>query len=211
MKTKIATAVTAFLVLTTPAFAHPGHGESLSFSLGFVHPLSGIDHILAMIAVGLFAVQLGGRAPWTLPAAFIAAMIAGGAMGNAAMALPLAEPGIALSVIAMGLLIALGLKPPTKIAAVLVAVFAVCHGHAHGREIGESVSFLPFAAGFVAATALLHLTGIIVGQSLNRLQHGQVLSRAAGVASAAAGARTSDRLSRFAGGDVCNDHSRYGE
>ena len=119
MKTKIATAVTAFMVLTTPAFAHPGYGENLSFSLGFAHPLSGIDHILAMIAVGLFAVQLGGRALWTLPAAFIAAMIAGGAMSNAAMALSLAEPGIALSVIAMGLLIAFGLKLPTKIAATL--------------------------------------------------------------------------------------------
>lgn len=184
---RLAIAVTASLLLATPALAHPGHDGGFGLIQGFGHPLNGVDHVLAMIAVGLYAAQLGGRALWTLPAAFVAAMIAGGIMGNAAMSLPLTEPGIAFSVIAMGLLIGLGLKLPTTYATALVAVFAVFHGHAHGREIGEASSFIPFAAGFVAATSLLHLTGIIVGQSLKRLQHRQVLSRSAGAASAATG------------------------
>ena len=185
--TRLAIAATASLFLATPALAHPGHGEGLSLLHGFAHPLTGMDHALAMIAVGLYAAQLGGRALWILPAAFVAAMIAGGIMGNAAIPLPLIEPGIALSIIAMGLLIGLGFKLPTRYATALVAVFAVCHGHAHGREIGETISFLPFVVGFVGATALLHLTGIFIGQSLRQHRHGAVLGSAAGFASAATG------------------------
>ena len=171
------------------ALAHPGHGDALGLTHGFMHPLSGLDHVLAMIAVGLYAAQLGGRAVWLLPAAFMVAMIGGGALGYAGIPVPMVEQGIALSVIVMGAAIALGLKLPTIAGMALVATFAIFHGHAHGSEGAGVAAFLPYAFGFISATFLLHITGIVLGVSINRLEQNRALSveRAAGVAGALAG------------------------
>ncbi len=175
--------------LATPALAHTGAGPAHDLTHGFLHPLSGVDHILAMVAVGLYAAQLGKRSLWLLPAAFVGTMMAGGVAGYTGVGLPMVEQGIALSVIAMGVLIAAGLRLPALAATALVAMFALAHGHAHGSEGAALAAFLPYAAGFVAATALLHGAGIAAGLALDRLGAlpAMVLKRAAGVAGALAG------------------------
>jgi urease accessory protein len=176
-----------------PAFAHtgvsPAHDLTHGFANGFWHPLMGLDHILAMVAVGLYAAQLGGRSLWLLPAVFVGTMVVGGLLGYAGMALPMVEQAIALSVIAMGALIALGLRLPAAAATTLVAVFALAHGHAHGSEAAEIASFLSYAAGFVAATLVLHAAGISLGFGLDRLgtMPAAVMKRVAGAAGAVAG------------------------
>ncbi len=189
VSTQTVLAVTVSMVLATPALAHTGHGDALGLAHGFMHPLSGLDHILAMLAVGLYATQLSGRALWMLPAAFMSAMIAGGAMGYSGIVIPVVEQGIALSVIVMGALIALGLKMPAIAGMSLVAMFAVFHGHAHGSEGAEVAFFSLYAAGFVTATFLVHLTGIALGLGLKTLEQNQalLLRRAAGSAGAMAG------------------------
>jgi len=146
----------AALIAIAPmaAMAHTGTGGTIALTHGFLHPLGGLDHVLAMVAVGVFAAQLGGRALWAVPVAFLLAMVAGGALGYSGMALPMVEPGIALSVIVMGVAVAAGLRLPVAPAMALVAVFAVFHGHAHGAEGAGAGSFAGYAAGFVAATAL---------------------------------------------------------
>jgi urease accessory protein len=172
-----------------PAFAHTGVSPAHDFAHGFLHPLSGLDHMLAMVAVGLYAAHLGGRSRWLLPAAFVSTMLAGGLAGYAGVRPPLVEPAVALSVIAMGTAIALGARLPTLAATVLVAVFAVAHGHAHGSEGAAVASFLTYAAGFAAATALLHAAGIAAGLALDRLGKlpATVLKRAAGVSGVVTG------------------------
>jgi urease accessory protein len=172
-----------------PALAHTGVGPTHELSQGFLHPLGGLDHVLAMVAVGLYAAQLGGRSLWLLPAAFVAAMIAGGLLGYVGVPVPMVEQGIGLSVVAMGLAIALGLRLPAVAAVILVGAFALVHGHAHGSEGAELASFLSYAAGFVAATAILHAAGIALGLALDRLdtRPATVFKRAAGVAGALAG------------------------
>lgn len=151
-----------------PASAHPGHGEGMTFLAGLGHPIGGLDHILVMVAVGIFAASLGGRALWLVPAAFVAAMVGGGLLGYSGFAVPLVEPAIAVSVLAMGLAVALGLKLPTAAAMGLVAIFALFHGHAHGSEGAALASFMPYAIGFVIATAALHVAGIGLGVGLDR-------------------------------------------
>jgi urease accessory protein len=172
-----------------PAFAHTGAGASHDLAHGFLHPLSGLDHILAMVAVGLYAAHLGGRSLWLLPAAFVATMVAGGLLGWTGFPLPMVEQGIGLSVIVMGAVIALGVRLPAAAATALVTAFALVHGHAHGSEAVQLVAFLPYALGFVAATALLHAAGIAAGLALDRLGAlpAAVLKRAAGAAGALAG------------------------
>jgi urease accessory protein len=179
----------AATLAATPALAHTGVSPVDDLAHGFLHPLSGLDHMLAMVAVGLYAAHLGGRGLWLLPAAFVGAMLAGGLIGYAGVALPMVEPAIALSVVAMGAAIALGACLPTLAATVLVAAFAVAHGHAHGGEGGVAAAFLPYAAGFVAATALLHAAGIAAGLALDRLgpMPATVLKRVAGGAGVVAG------------------------
>jgi urease accessory protein len=169
----LALAVPFTVLFASAAFAHPGHGGATDMSNGFMHPLSGLDHILAMIAVGLYAAQLGGRSTWMLPAAFVSAMIAGGAMGYAGLSIPMVEQGIALSVIVMGVAIALGLKMPADAGMALVAGFAIFHGHAHGSEGAEAASFAPYAAGFIATTVLLHAVGVMLGRAIDRLEASQ--------------------------------------
>lgn len=156
-------------VLPVAAMAHTGAGAHGDAMQGFFHPLTGADHVLAMVAVGVFAAQLGGRALWAVPVAFVLAMVAGGAAGYEGAALPMVEQGIALSVIVMGVAVALGVRLPTVAAMTLVGLFALFHGHAHGAEGSGAVSFLGYAAGFVLATSLLHGAGVLLGLGLDRL------------------------------------------
>ena len=135
------------------------------FASGFAHPLFGLDHLLAMVAVGLLSVQIGGRAIWLVPAAFVVVIAAGGALGLAGVPLPQVEGVIALSVVALGLAIAAERAWPTGVAMLFVAVFAVFHGHAHGAEIPGLADPLAYVAGFMTATALLHLTGVGIGEA----------------------------------------------
>jgi len=159
----------ALLLAPSLAFAHPGHGEDGGLIAGFLHPLSGLDHLLAMTAVGLFAAHLGGRALWAVPAAFVAVMALGGICGFAGLSLPFAETAIALSVAVFGLLIFSGIAPPVGAAMTLVGLFAFFHGHAHGAEMPANASWLVYGIGFTTATALLHGFGIALGLSIRWL------------------------------------------
>jgi len=163
------TAVLAILfgLAATPALAHVGVGDHFSFMHGFQHPLGGLDHLAAMIAVGLWGAIAGGRRVWIWPLAFVATMIVGGLLGRAGVALPMVEPAIALSVIILGLLVAATVRVPVALGAAIVAVFAIFHGHAHGAEAPET-GWLGYAAGFIIATALLHAVGIGVARLLER-------------------------------------------
>ena len=184
---KIFFSAAAALLVATPALAHVGAGPAGGFGNGLLHPLGGIDHLCAMIAVGLWAAQQGKRALWAAPLAFISMMALGGALGMAGVSLPFAEQGIAASVLVLGILIAAAVRLPLAAGVLLVAAFAVFHGHAHGAEMPRTVSGLAYGAGFIAATALLHLCGIAIGLSLKKLDKPRVL-RFAGAAVATCGA-----------------------
>lgn len=145
------------------AFAHPGHSLGGGLQEGFLHPFTGLDHLLAMVAVGLWAGQLGKTANWTLPVVFPLVMALGAALGFAGIVLPAVESGIAVSVLVLGLLVGTQLRLPLGAAAPLVAVFALCHGYAHGAEIPAAASPISYVAGFLIATALLHLAGLGLG------------------------------------------------
>jgi urease accessory protein len=175
----------ALLLTPALAFAHPGH-DGAGMLAGFEHPLTGVDHLLAMVAVGLWAAQQQGNARWALPLTFVASMLVGGLLGFAGLQLPLVETGIALSVLALGLLVALAVRPPMALAVGLTALFALTHGVAHGLELPELASPWTFAAGFVAATAALHAAGYAVARLLPRAA--APLVRLAGFGSAVAGA-----------------------
>lgn len=152
------------------AVAHAGHGEVAGGLLaGMLHPLSGIDHIIAMVAVGIWAAQLGARAIRVLPLTFLLLMAAGGALG--ALQVPLAgvEIGIAVSAVTLGVLVAFSVRLPLAAAGALVAAFALCHGHAHGAELPESVNAFAYATGFIMATAVLHMLGIALGATRRRV------------------------------------------
>jgi len=159
-------------------FAHPGVHED-GFTAGAGHPLSGLDHILAMLAVGLWAFQLTGRARWLLPLVFVGTMIAGGALGISGVAIPLVENGIVASVLVLGLLTACAPKPSLRIAVPIVALCALFHGHAHGAELPEGASGLSYAAGFVLSTTLLHLSGLALAFAAALIQYAK-LARVAG-------------------------------
>jgi urease accessory protein len=178
------------LVFPTAAFAHTGVGDTHGFVHGFMHPLSGIDHILAMVAVGLFAAQLGGRALWLVPASFIGTMALAGAAGAVGIQLPFVEVGIAVSIITLGLIVAFGAKPPVAVAMGLVAFFAIFHGHAHGAELPADASGIAYGAGFVVATAFLHAIGIGAGRVLGRaaMAGGERILQLSGCAMSIAGA-----------------------
>lgn len=179
-------AVLALIGATAPALAHTGHGDTSGFVAGFVHPVGGLDHVLAMVAVGLFAAHLGGRALWAVPAAFVALMAAGGALGMNGVSVPYVETGIALSVVVFGLALASGLALPVGLAMGLVGFFAIFHGHAHGAEMPANASGATYAAGFLIATALLHGAGIALGMGAARLASQRAV-RIGGAAMAAAG------------------------
>ena len=185
------TLLTAALVLMpTLALAHsgiPGHTHDLAG--GLLHPLGGLDHVLAMVAVGLLAAQLGGRALWLVPASFVAVMAAAGLAGMSGVTLPLTEAGIALSVIVLGAAIAFRFAMPVAAAMALVGFFAIFHGYTHGFETPESAAGLLYGLGFVAATTMLHGLGIGTGLAIGRLEasHGRQLVRIAGSAAAVIG------------------------
>ena len=188
---RLSAPIAALAVALAPAIAsaHTGIGATTGFLHGFWHPIGGIDHVLAMVAVGLLAAQLGGRALWAVPATFVAVMAAGGTLGMAGVALPAVEVGIALSVLVLGLVVLAGRRWPLGLAMALVAVFAVFHGHAHGSEMPVDASGLSYGLGFMLATALLHLAGIGLGIGLGRLAatEGGRLIQASGAAIALAG------------------------
>lgn len=174
------------VVLTTPAAAHVGVGDVHGFTHGFMHPVGGLDHVLAMVAVGLLAANLGGRALWAVPASFVAMMAVGGLLGMFGVELPYVEIGIAASVIVLGLAVAFQLPIPTLAAMAIVGFFAIFHGHAHGAELPADASGLGYAVGFMVATALLHATGIGLGLAIARLNTARV-SQLGGVAMSLAG------------------------
>ena len=161
-----------------PALAPTGHGAS-GLEHGLLHPLTGLDHLLAMVCVGVLGVTLGGAAVWALPLTFVSMMVAGGLVGMAGIELPLVEAAIALSLVALGLALTLRVRPPLVVSTLAVAFFAIFHGHAHGAEAPESASGLAYAAGFVVATALLHATGAAAGWWIER-RGARVVSQIAG-------------------------------
>ncbi len=172
--------------LAGPAAAHTG-GVVGGLQSGLLHPILGLDHVVAMVAVGLWGGILGRPAVWVLPVAFPLMMAVAGAAGVAGAALPFVEPGIALSGVVLGLLVLTAARPPLWLAVVVVGAFAAFHGHAHGTELPEAANPAAYALGFVAGTGLLHLLGVAIGL-LWRWRGGRVAVRAAGGAIAVAGA-----------------------
>jgi urease accessory protein len=176
----------ALALFISPAlvFAHTGHDTS-GLMAGVAHPIAGLDHLLAMLAVGLWAAQQGGAARWALPGAFVATMLLGGLLGFSGLHIPLMETGIAGSVLAFGLLVAVAARLPLAVSLGLTALFALTHGVAHGLELPELASPWGYAAGFVAATAALHGLGYAAVRYLPRAA--APLVRLAGATSAGAG------------------------
>jgi urease accessory protein len=173
-------------LIATPALAHVGAGSVSSFGAGFDHPISGLDHVAAMVAVGLWAALKGGRAIWIWPAAFVTVMLVGGAVGMAQVEVPFVEPAILASVVALGLLVALAIDLPVWIGAAVIGAFAFFHGHAHGMEVPETATGAEYMAGFAIATALLHLAGIAFARGAAKLQWRPAI-RAAGALCVLAG------------------------
>lgn len=158
----------AAILLPSAALAHPGHvHDEAQFMHGLAHPVGGADHLLAMVALGLLAAQLGGRAVWALPVTFVGAMLAGGAMGAGGMGLPVVEPMILASVVILGVLVAMAARLPMAALVPMVALFGAAHGWAHGAE-GPATGLPLYAAGFALATMALHLGGIAFGRLLSR-------------------------------------------
>lgn len=168
------------------AWGHEEAGQAAGFFAGLRHPVSGLDHVLAMISVGLWGAVLGQPAIWVLPVAFPMVMAFGGLMGLLGFPLPGVEIGIALSAIVLGAMVMMEIRPPLWLAALLVAFFAVFHGHAHGRELPEGTSALLYSLGFVIATGLLHAVGILIGVA-HRWAAGRQAVRAAGAGVSLAG------------------------
>jgi urease accessory protein len=163
MKRFLQLATLAAFLAPTAALAHVGVGNSSGFMHGFMHPLRGLDHQLAMILVGVFAYQLGGRALWLVPLTFVSVMALGGFLGVAGIPVPFVEIGIALSVIMLGAVVAFGVKAPLAVAMGAVGLFAIFHGHAHGSEMPLDASGFEYGIGFMLATAALHAVGIFIG------------------------------------------------
>ena len=180
MSRKALWAALGLFATATPAFAHPGHLHVYGFGDGFAHPVGGLDHVLAMVAVGLLASQLGGRAVWALPAAFLSMMAVGGAIGFAGLDLPFVEAAIAASVVVLGLAVALRIGAPVASMTALVGAFAIFHGFAHGAEMPAEASALGYAAGFILATALLHGAGLALGSAFGRVAQPRLVQLAGG-------------------------------
>ena len=187
MKFKPSLLTALVLLAAAPAAeAHPLIYHAAGFSAGLLHPYTGLDHVLAMVAVGLWAAQVGGAFRWQAPLAFMGMMAVGAAAGMAGMALPWSETGIAVSVLALGLLLAFAVRLPAALGMALAGMLAVFHGAAHGAELPEAASPFAFAAGFLLATGTLHLAGLGIGGALRR--YGADLIRLGGAATAGIGA-----------------------
>ena len=170
----------SWLLVPALAVAHVGQGDIGGGLLsGLAHPVLGLDHVIAMVAVGMWGAQLGLPAIWLLPVTFPVVMAFGGVLGAMGVAIPGIEIGIALSAVALGAMVAFAVRPPLWVAAVLVGVFAIFHGHAHGAELPESANAVAYSVGFVAATGSLHALGILIGV-MNRWPAGARVLRAGG-------------------------------
>lgn len=178
----------AIAVLLTPTFAraHQETGTIWGFTSGFQHPLNGLDHVAAMVAVGLWGAFLGAPAIWVLPVVFPMVMALGGVLGVVGVPLPYIEIGIALSSVVLGVAVAFAVRPPLWVAAVVVGAFAIFHGHAHGAEMPKAANAATYAVGFVISTGLLHLSGIALGLLVS-WSWGRKLVRLGGVAVALVG------------------------
>jgi urease accessory protein len=165
----VSLAAAATAGFSTAALAHVGDHSHMSFTEGLLHPFSGPDHVLAMVAVGLWASQLGGRALWLLPLTFPVLMAVGAALGLSGVTLPWVEVGIAGSVMVLGAVVALALRPSLAISIPLIGAFALLHGYSHGIELPAAASALSYGAGFIAATLVLHAIGIATGLIAGRL------------------------------------------
>jgi len=176
----------ALALLPSLAYAHAGAGETGGFMHGLAHPAGGLDHVCAMLAVGLWAAQMGGRQVWAVPLTFAGVMALGGALPLLGVALPFVEQGIVLSVLLLGVLIAAAIRLPLWLGSSMVGLFALWHGHAHGAEMPEAVSGFGYALGFVLTTALLHALGIAFGLGMQSLARQRVI-RAAGAGIALCG------------------------
>jgi urease accessory protein len=182
-----AATILACLALPVVALAHTGHGSVSAsqggLAAGLLHPLSGLDHVLAMLAVGMWAAQIGGRAVWIVPSAFVGMMLVGAARGAQHAALPLVEIGIAASVVVLGLALAGAVRVPTAVAAMAVGLFAILHGHSHGTE-AAGLSGVGYGVGLSLATACLHGAGIALARSLRTLAPRLALRYAGGAVAA---------------------------
>ncbi|MDK4734666.1 HupE/UreJ family protein [Rhizobium sp. CNPSo 3490] len=191
MKSAFKSSLLALAAIALPAVAsaHPAIGEAAGFSHGFAHPISGLDHILAMVMVGIFAFQLGGRAVWLVPTTFVLVMALGGLLGVSGINVPFVETGIALSVVVLGAVVAFNVKAPLAAAAGIIGIFAIFHGHAHGAEMPENAAGGAYAAGFMVATALLHAAGLALGYAVGHAgkRQGVLVTRTAGSIAALAG------------------------
>lgn len=177
----------ALLAWPILAFAHIGQGDiGGGFLSGVAHPVFGLDHVIAMVAVGIWGAQLGAPAIWVLPVTFPLVMAFGGVLGGLGVPIPGIEIGIAVSAIVLGGMILFAARPPLWVAAVLVGIFAIFHGHAHGAELPESANAIAYAVGFVVATGALHALGILIGVA-NRWRQGAQVLRVGGGLIAAAG------------------------
>lgn len=180
------TFIAAILLFPGMAVAHTGVGDASGFLHGLSHPITGIDHLIAMVAVGLWAAQLGGRALWIVPTAFVSVMLLGGMAGFTGMVMPFIEEGILVSILVLGVLIAGAFKFPVPFSMSLVGFFALFHGFAHGAEMPASMGAASYSLGFAFATALLHIVGLVCGMALRRMNL-DMLSRYAGGAIALGG------------------------
>ncbi len=178
--------VTTAIFAASPALAHLDPQAHGSFAAGLSHPVFGLDHILAMIAVGLWGASIGGRAIWALPTAFVGLMIVGFLAAVAGIPLPLVEPMILVSVLALGLAVAFALNLPVAAAAGIVGLFGLFHGHAHGGELGAA-GVIAFGAGFAISTALLHAFGILIAVGANRVLTGAKMLKGLGWATVVGG------------------------
>jgi len=178
----------ALLVLCSVASAnaHTEGMETSGFIAGFTHPMGGLDHLLAMVSVGIWGAWLGRPLIWALPVTFPLLMVVGGVLGIAGVPVPYVEPGIAASVVILGLAILAAWRAPIAVALVVVGIFGVLHGYAHGLELPKSAAPQAYTAGFVLATGLLHLSGIALGM-LKVVPRGPEILRGSGAAIAAAG------------------------
>ena len=167
--TRLAAATATMALVAGPAAAHTGSATVVGFVSGFLHPIGGLDHVLAMVAVGMLAALIGGRALWLVPASFLGAMVIGSALG---FSLPFVELGIVASVVVLGTVVALAPRMPVSVAMALAAAFGMFHGHAHGAEMPAAASAVLYGLGFVTATAILHLIGVGAGVASERLAQG---------------------------------------
>lgn len=186
MKRSVLLAAFAFAASAAPAFAHLDPAAHGSFLSGVSHPLTGLDHVLVMVAVGLWAAQIGGRALWAIPASFVMAMALGFGLSNAGVTLPFVEPAILASIVALGLLVAMAVRVNPVAGMAVVGTFALFHGYAHGSELG-SAGAMSFGLGFAVSTALLHAAGLGLGIALARLPATAAITRLAGGATAITG------------------------